>query len=83
MELFRNSKEKRWFQVTSTQQGLLILRVKAHLGPSSEQPLEWGGRGVEAAFLLESVRTFPWATPIPDPHEDKGEKSGLEVLPEG
>lgn len=41
-----------------------------------------GGYDMEAAILQESVRTFPWGTLTPDPHEHKGENLGLEVLPE-
>lgn len=63
--------------------GVTDLKSKGSLGTELWTATGMGGHGVEAAFLLETVRTFPWATPIPDPHEDKGEKSGLEVLPEG
>lgn len=65
------------------QQGLPNSGVQAYLGRNPKISTGMEGHSMEAAFLLESVRTFPWGTPIPDPHEDKGEKSGLEVLPEG
>lgn len=83
MEQFINNKERRQFQVISMQQWLPKLEVQAYLELNPKISIGMEGHSMEADFLLRSVRTFPRGTPTPDPHEDKGQKSGPEVLPEG
>lgn len=63
------------------QDRLSDLKVQAYSGLSPE--IYMGDHDMEAAILRESVRTFPWGNPTPDPREHKGEKLGLEVLSEG
>lgn len=76
MEQFINNKERRQFQVISMQQWLPKLEVQAYLELNPKISIGMEGHSM-------SVRTFPRGTPTPDPHEDKGQKSGPEVLPEG